>query len=455
MTELDQTPVLLTKVDIRQAGLRNKMLLGDVDGDGRMELVMVQPDGGIDDRYVPHQVQCVTAYNLDGRLLWQVGEPDEQAGGPGSDYPAQLYDIDGDGMLEVLCVMHKRFLILDGRTGRTKRSFPLPASEAHDCIIIANLRGLAYPQDIILKDRYRKLWALDRDFRLLWTHEGNIGHYPWVYDIDGDGCDEVMAGYDMLDHTGKLLWSCHNLDDHADCIWVGDVDENASNGKEIVIGGSVTVMYNGAGEELWRYEGSVESQHIALGKFRPDLPGLQVAGLDRIVRGDMDDESMAADDAVAGRADRARADGADRQDGSEHTRLHRRKGKDAIFLLDSCGRELWKEDRRTDGWLTIIETLRHWSEGAPDYILAYRRGGGVKPTLYDGYMRAVVEFPVDGYVQHADLLGSGTEQVVIYDDQTAWIFGSASLDVAQANGKPLPQPKRLYSSTLYPGGEYT
>lgn len=82
MTELDQTPVLLTKVDIRQAGLRNKMLLGDVDGDGRMELVMVQPDGGIDDRYVPHQVQCVTAYNLDGRLLWQVGEPDEQAGGP-------------------------------------------------------------------------------------------------------------------------------------------------------------------------------------------------------------------------------------------------------------------------------------------------------------------------------------------------------------------------------------
>lgn len=432
MQPMDLSPVLLSKIDISRAGVRNKMLLGDLNGDGRMEIVMVQADGGIDDRYVPHQVQCVTAFDMDGQLLWQVGEPDDKAGSAGSDYPAQIYDIDGDGCLEVLCVMHKRFLILDGKNGRTKRSFPLPADEAHDCIIIANLRGLPVPQDILLKDRYRRLWALDQDFQLLWTHEGNIGHYPWVYDIDGDGCDEVMAGYDMLDHTGDLLWSCRDLDDHADCIWVGDVDGNRDNGKEIVIGGSVTVMYSGTGQELWRYGGSVESQHVALGKFRPDFPGLQIAGLDRIVRGD-----VTTGDNYTG--------------GGSHGGVG---GKDAIFLLDCCGREIWKEDRKTDGWLTIIETLCHWSEGAPDYILAYRRGGGITPTLYDGDMQAVVKFPVDGYVQHADLLGSGTEQVIVYDDHFAWIFASSRLDLTQASGKPLQQPKRLYSSTLYPGGEY-
>ena len=44
-------------------------------------------------------------------------------------------------------------------------------------------------------------------------------------------------------------------------------------------------MYDRYGKELWRYEGSIESQHIALGRFRSDLPGMQIAGLDRLVRG--------------------------------------------------------------------------------------------------------------------------------------------------------------------------
>ncbi|QNK57848.1 hypothetical protein [Paenibacillus sp. PAMC21692] len=422
MSQQDRIPVLVRQLDINQAGLRNKMLLGDLDGDGRMEIVMVQPDGGIDDRYVPHQVQCLTAFDLDGRLLWQVGTPDPNCGGPGSDYPAQLYDIDGDGCCEVLCVMNKRFFILDGRTGQEKRSFELPSELAHDCIILANLSGGAYPSDIILKDRYRTLWALDRDLRLLWTYSGNPGHFPWVFDADGDGRDEVMAGYDLLDHDGKKLWSARNLEDHADCIWVGDVLGRGD--VQIVIGGSVTVMYDVQGKELWRYEGSIESQHIALGKFRSDLPGLHIAGLDRIRRGDTGEAFSES-------------------------------GKDGLFLLDSQGAEVWKEDRQTNGWLTIIETLPRWDDGPLDYILAYRRGGGVPPTLYDGHMTVVVEFPSDGYVAHADLAGSGREQVLIYDHSTAWIYASMPMELTPRQpGVPLPQPKRLYSSTLYPGGEY-
>ena len=62
-------------------------------------------------------------------------------------------------------------------------------------------------------------------------------------------------------------------------IWIGDVSGDGQ--PELVIGGSVTVMYDRQGQELWRYEGSVEAQHVALGKFRGDLPGLQIAGLNR------------------------------------------------------------------------------------------------------------------------------------------------------------------------------
>jgi outer membrane protein assembly factor BamB len=412
--------IKIAEIDISAAGPRCKLLLGDLNGDGKMELLLVQPDNRQDVRYIPHQVQCLTAFDLEGRLLWQRGTPNPEAGSQGSDYPAQIYDLDGDGRLEVLCVMDDRFQIIDGATGEKKETYELPDPHAHDCIIIANLSGGDRATDIILKDRYHKMWALDREFRLLWTHEGNPGHFPWVYDLNGDGKDEVMAGYDLLDSQGRLLWSCKDLEDHADCIWVGDV--NGDGLPELVIGGSVTVMYDPSGKELWRHEGSVESQHIALGRFRSDLPGMQIAGLDRLVRED-DGKGL--------------------------------KGKDALFLLDSEGKEVWKEDRTTDGWLTIIETLRGWEQDAPDYILAYRRGGGVYPTLYDGRMNEVVRFPSDGYAVHADLLGMGTEQVVIYNDRTAAIYSSRYADISETfgDGKQLPQPKRLYSSTLYPGGE--
>lgn len=408
----------LGKINIAQAGPRCKLLLGDLNGDGRMELVLVQPDDRADVRHIPHYVQSVTVFDLDGRLLWQAGTPSANAGSPGSDYPAQVVDIDGDGKLEVVCVMDGRFVVIDGATGKTKRSHELPDPQAHDCIVVANLTGGPLPQDIILKDRYRRMWAFDRNFELLWTHTGNTGHFPWVYDFDGDGRDEVMAGYEMLSPDGDVLWTCRDLEDHADCIWVGDV--NGDGEQELVIGGSVTVMYNAKGEELWRYNGSIESQHVALGSFRKDLPGLQVVGLDRIVRGSM---------------------------------RHGRKGKDGLFMLDAEGRELWKEDRKTDGWLTIIETVRGWDDSGLDYILAYRRGGGVPPSLYDGQMNVIVAFPADGYAVHADLLGSGTEQVIIYNDETASVFSHRELSLSKGAGQPLPQTKRLYSSTLYPGGE--
>lgn len=410
---------LINSFDISAAG-GGKGLLGDIDGDGRMEVVFVQADSGIDDRFVPHQITCVTAYRLTGELLWQRGDSSGKPGNFGSDFPAQIYDIDHDGRLEILCVMDKKFLVLDGADGSVKESHELPAEEAHDCIIIANLTGKEQPEDIILKDRYFHMWALNRQFEVLWTHEGNLGHFPWAADVNGDGYDEVMAGYDLLDHNGRVLWSCHELEDHADCLWVGDV--NGDGRPEIAVGGSVTCLYSADGEELWRYDGSIESQHIALGKFLPGEPGLQVAGLDRIRRGD----------GYKGQWD----------------------GKDGMFLLDCCGREVWKEDRKTSGWLTIVDALSNWNGDGKDYILAYRRGGGVMPALYDGNGEAAVTFSNDGYVLHGDLFGRGKEDVIIYSGEKAWVYSGTEPEPGKMpSGKPVPQEKRLYRSTLYPGGE--
>ncbi|MBD7910757.1 GDSL-type esterase/lipase family protein [Clostridium cibarium] len=423
--EKEPKPVLIGEINTEKAGKNAKALIGDVDGDGRMELVMVQANGGIDDRYEPHQVQAITTFDLEGNLLWQVGIPSDIPGEFGSDFPAQIADIDGDGINEVLCVMNKKFKILDGKTGKVKKEYDLPNEEAHDCIIVANLSGNEFPQDIILKNRYTKMWAMDKNFNLLWEHEGNIGHYPWICDINGDDKDEVLAGYDMLDSKGNVLWSCKDLKDHADCITIGDVLRNPARGGQIVIGGSgnSTVMYSWDGKEMWRYENSVEAQHIAVGQFREDLEGLQIAGLDRIVRGELDGT------------------------------VNPETGRDGIFILDCNGKELIKENRETKGWLTIIETFHNWSGNKKDYILAYRRGGGVLPTLYNGFLEPVATFPVDGYVIHADLLNNNIECVIIYSDGKASIFAAKFMDISRYENIPIEQSKRLSHSTLYPGAD--
>ena len=119
----------LRKIDISMCGKGCRMWLGDLDGDGRMEIVMVQPDCGFDHRYFPHSVVCATAFNLEGNILWQIGSPDPEVKGSGADIPAQIYDIDKDGNNEFLCVMYDEFCIFDGKTGTLKRKHPLPDQE--------------------------------------------------------------------------------------------------------------------------------------------------------------------------------------------------------------------------------------------------------------------------------------------------------------------------------------
>lgn len=399
------------RIDISSAGAFCRMWLGDINADGRMEIVMVQPDSGLDDRYYPHSVRCATAFDLEGNILWQIGTPDKNAAPSGSDIPAQLYDIDRDGTMEFICVTNGMLCIYSALDATLKLSRPLPDPDAHDCIIIADLEGTGYAQNIILKDRYTRLWALDKSFNVMWEHRGNVGHYPWPYDLNGDGKDELIAGYTVLSGDGKPLWEI-DMRDHADCIWVGDI--NADGKSEVVIGGDDITAYSHDGKLLWRFTDTVESQNVALGNLRPQNAGLEICGLDRIDRSE--------------------------------------NGLDAIFITDSRGNALYKEKRTVPGWSSIVTVINNPDGKNGDYILAYRRGG-LPNAMYDGFLNTVFEFPFDGYVAWADLNQSGANQLIVYSQTEAVIYSAVDIDLKTKAKTPLPQPKRLYNNTRYWGGE--
>ena len=158
---------LITTIDITPGGTGTRLLLGDVNGDGRVDIVTMQPDymaGG--DAIYGHHVSALAAFDVaTGQMIWRIGTLDPQAVNNGSDIPAQIADVDGDGYNEVLAVMNnpRQLRIFDGRTTELKAAFSLPNQYARDAIMIANLRGRPFPQDIVLKDRYTNQWAYALD----------------------------------------------------------------------------------------------------------------------------------------------------------------------------------------------------------------------------------------------------------------------------------------------------
>src|SRR5207247_10130648 len=95
-----------------------------------------------------------------------------------------------------------------------------------DSIYFCDLTGSGRPDSILLKDRYRNAWAYDRELRLLWSFSGNLGHFPFARDVDGDGKDELAFGYHLLDHDGTCRWSVEYRE-HADNVAIVDLGVQA------------------------------------------------------------------------------------------------------------------------------------------------------------------------------------------------------------------------------------
>jgi hypothetical protein len=222
--------------------------MGDLDGDGRPEFVVYRAvdnmhDGG-------GAKPCfMGAFDMDGTLMWRHGDKGLQPQRPMS---VIAHDLDQDGAAEVVCFWHDPTVdaeettmadvvlqVRDGKTGEVLRQAAPPeltrlggkgANAAHQRILAADFRGTGYPRDFLVKVDETYLAFTDQ-LDVLWTYETEWTEYtrcpayiPAVGDIDGDGRDEVNAGYFLLDSDGAEMWKeqlGRNMDSVAIAPWDG------------------------------------------------------------------------------------------------------------------------------------------------------------------------------------------------------------------------------------------
>ncbi len=384
-------PTLWRRIETPEFGTGRHVRFGDVNGDGRMEILFAQHTHMLNGGDFC-MLSCLTMMDLDGNILWQWGEPDRGRGVVPSDMAVQIHDVNGDGKAEVVCCRNFEICILDGATGELIHSAPTPEPGPMatwlkeddlfripgDCVSFADLRGIGRRGDIMVKDRYSNVTAYDENLNRLWRFHGNTGHFPAPADIDGDGRDEVMIGYTMVDDDGTALWRIE-VADHQDAIAIAPIDP--ARGEPLIAlacGEGGTVVCDTKGHVLWRdLTGHV--QRLTAARVREDAPGLQI--ITKTFWGN----------------------------------------PDIICVYDAKGNML--DTMELPGGGAVLSPV-NWTGRPPELLLtsgSLRLGG-----LLDGRLRRVVEFPDDGHptlcAEALDLTGDARDEIVLWDQDELWIY---------------------------------
>ncbi len=419
-------PVLWKKFDTPGFGTGRDVRFGDLDGDGRIDMLFGQNIPRVRGDAFSH-ISCLTAVTLDGKVLWQSGRPDPRNGLLTNDMPFQIHDVDLDGRNEVVLVRDFQLQILDGATGKLRASTWMPRADPNlkerpyelnsgDSLAFLNLSGrkgatsdfprasgrghsAAGATEILVKDRYKYFWVFSNDLKLLWQGDGQTGHFPYPYDVDGDGRQEFMLGYSLWSSDGRQLWS-HDKDlrDHADGIVMGNFSGDPNAQPMVYACGSDEgyLLFDREGRILKHLRiGHAQSPSIA--KFRNDVPGLQLITVN----------------------------------------FWRNPG--IVSLFDYQG-NLLKQSEPVPHATPLLPV--NWTGAGIEYAMLSgnpREGG-----LLDGELRRVVMFPDDGHPDLAynvlDLTGDSRDEIVLWDTKSVWIY---------TQDRPAPA-KRVYAPVRNP-----
>ena len=424
---------LLKKIDLRNFGTGRQVRFGHLLGNGEYQIVLAQCQKRVN-RDAYGTISCLTAIDLNGNVLWRYGEPtsNTEIGTISADMPMQIYDIDGDGYDEVITAKNFEIFILDGRNGKVKKHARTPYSTAEedgtiigvpdkiyafdrinpDGIRICNFRGLDKPRDILIKDRYCRVYALNDDLEVMWHYQSdkNTGHFPFAIDINGDGHDELLVGYNMLDCNGNRIWTMPVKEDHIDEIVPGMFVSGPYKGKKYFacVAGREGFLISDWEGNLLNKDGIGHAQRVSTGNYCPDKPGYEMVVVN----------------------------------------FWGHQG--IIYFYDSEGNPGWEMENELNGNLL---TPVNWIGNGRDFILLnadVERGG-----LIDGNGVQVVKFPDDGHptlcAEAISLYGDARDEIVTWDYNSMYIYtqdDSPELNVYE----PVKYPD--YNASNY-RGEYS
>lgn len=392
-------------------GVGRNLRFGDLDGDGRMDILIcqVRHHGPRDSN---SEVSCLTAVTVDGKRLWQVGDADGWNDELTNDVGVQIHDLDGDGQNEVVYCMNMELVVADGRTGKTKYKAPTPATPSNtpaprnrfprilgDSIYFCDFRGQGRAGDIVLKDRYNSFWVFDQKLVLAWQAQCNTGHYPFAFDLDGDGKDELFMGYTCYDHQGRLLWSLDDgLKDHADGVAMARFSADPKAEPTLLLAASDEgVLFVDPQGKILKHHRLGHVQNPTVADFRPDSPGLETVSIN----------------------------------------FWGNQG--IVHFYDAQGNVYHDFEPCQHGSMMLPV---NWTGQPPEYwiLSANVEKGG----MFDGWGRKVFQFPADGHpdlcVAVLDLTGDCRDEIVVWDSYEIWIYTQ----------EDNPKPGRLYKPKRNP-----
>lgn len=166
----------------------NLPCVGDIDGDGRSEVV------------IPSAYE-VAAYDLLGRRRWSVWGED-----PSSAAACSLYDLDGDGAMEVLHAGQDAFRILDGRTGAERFvDWEHSSWTAIEYPVIADVDVDGQAEIVVVSNE-------DTIVPEIWSDPTRTRAGVTVYEHDGDGWASAEPGWPVwhwarrdVDYRGQVI----------------------------------------------------------------------------------------------------------------------------------------------------------------------------------------------------------------------------------------------------------